>query len=165
MKCVHSNADYRKKIGETSMGNKRRFIKGHEYPSELCKSPIYRIWLNMKTRCNNHKASGYSRYGGRGITYQDSWKYFDNFYRDMSPTYKAGLTIDRIDNNGNYTKENCRWSDVVTQANNRRNSRYFTIKGITKTLAEWIKTSSIKSSTVRQRLYCYGWSVEKALSF
>lgn len=86
----------------------------------LSKERPYRIWSNMLQRCDNPKSDYFNNYGGRGITYQTSWKVFDNFWKDMSKEYVDGLELDRIDVNGNYTKENCRWVDRSLQMYNRR---------------------------------------------
>ena len=67
----------------------------------------YRIWVGMKTRCNNCKVREYPDYGGRGITYCEKWEYFEGFWEDMSEGYSDNLTIDRTDTNGNYEKTNC----------------------------------------------------------
>ena len=82
-------------------------------------TPEYRSWQAMKERCRNPKAPGYENYGGRGITYNPSWELFENFYRDMGARAE-GTELDRIDVNGNYCKENCRWADSTTQSFNRR---------------------------------------------
>ncbi|RLA64408.1 MAG: hypothetical protein DRQ78_06085 [Epsilonproteobacteria bacterium] len=77
--------------------------------SGMSGKPIYAVWQTMKQRCDNDNNPKYPRYGGRGITYDPRWSEFENFYTDMKDGYKNGLTIDRKDNDGNYTKDNCRW--------------------------------------------------------
>lgn len=78
----------------------------------------YKSWAEMKKRCDNPNQVYYNRYGGRGITYQEDWKDFENFYRDMGDC-PEGLELDRIDNNGNYEKGNCRWVTHKVNCNNR----------------------------------------------
>lgn len=80
----------------------------------------YRIWAKLKSRCNNPNEVNYERYGGRGITVCDEWMKFDNFWKDMKVTYEDNLSIDRINNNDGYYKENCKWSTPKEQAANRR---------------------------------------------
>lgn len=126
-------------------------------------SPIYWTWQNMKRRCSSPKASMAERYLGRGITYTDKWETFEGFCADMESTYKKGLSIERINNDGNYEPGNCRWATMKEQCNNRGNSRIFTHNGETKTLAQWCEIVDVKPSTVRQRFYGLGWDIEKAL--
>lgn len=134
------------------------------YKSELYNSPLYRSWYNMKTRCLNKNTAEYTRYGLRGISICEKWLDFKGFLEDMGISYKKGYSIDRIDNNGNYCKENCQWADKKQQANNRRTSRILEFKGDKKTLAQWSDLIGIKRTTISQRIDYYGWSVEKALS-
>ena len=114
------------------------------------KMPEYASWRCMKRRCDNPSASDYPRYGGRGISYQPSWKDFKEFYEDMGPS--DGLTLERIDVNGSYTKDNCRWATRKEQSHNRRNSLKVTIKGETKLLKEWCEHYSVKYGIVLSRL-------------
>lgn len=122
---------------------------------------IRETWTNMNKRVSSTKANNFYRYGGRGIKCQ--WQTFEDFYNDMAATHFYGATLERIDNDGDYCKENCRWATRKEQANNTRRNRHFTIDGDTKTLAQWIDLSGIKSSTVRQRFYVYGWGIERSL--
>lgn len=83
-------------------------------------TPAYRVWANMKARCNNKKAVGYKNYGGRGITYDPRWEKFENFLADMGQPPSPQHQIDRKENGENYCKKNCRWVDKSTQMLNRR---------------------------------------------
>lgn len=86
-------------------------------------TPEYRTWRNMKSRCNNPHNQDYHNYGGRGIQVSPRWNDFCLFLEDMGPK-PSGMSIDRIDNNKGYYKENCRWADALTQSRNRRHTKY-----------------------------------------
>src|SRR5574344_1158020 len=108
----------------TSCGCRRKEIdeKGterHGFCSGGFKQPTYISWQSMKSRCRNPKETGYEYYGGRGITYDPEWELFENFYRDMGER-PEGMSLDRIDVNGNYCKENCRWATGSEQMYNQR---------------------------------------------
>ena len=127
---------------------------------------LYQTWNSMRQRCFNDKRPDYFRYGGRGIIICERWLKFENFVKDMEQTYKKGLSIDRIDNNGNYSKDNCRWATRLEQTRNTRNierARKYTFKGITKSIREWAEYVGIKRSTLDMRLNYYGWPIERAL--
>lgn len=116
-------------------------------------SRLYGIWTGMKQRCTNTKDPRYDDYGGRGISVCDDWSKFENF-RDwaLEHGYSDNLSIDRHDNDLGYSPDNCRWSDRVTQQNNRRNSHYFTYAGETKTITEWSRHLGVSYSTLWYRV-------------
>jgi len=87
----------------------------------MSRHPMYFVWRSMRRRCDSPNSKYYNDYGGRGISVCDSWnRSFINFYNDMGDTYLDGLEIDRIDNNGGYNKDNCRWATRSTNIANRR---------------------------------------------
>lgn len=128
-------------------------------------SRLYRIWHGMKARCYRESEPGYSRYGGRGIKICEEWlSDFQKFYDwAMSHGYSDDLSIDRIDNNGNYCPENCRWVSMEVQNNNRSSNRTITANGETHTVAEWSKITGINETTLAGRLD-KGWSEEKTIN-
>jgi hypothetical protein len=122
---------------------------------------IYRAWVDMRRRCLNPKRSDYSYYGGRGIAICDRWSVFVNFLNDLGEP-KQGMTLDRIDVNGNYSPENCRWATRKQQSQNTRKTRNITYNGKTQCVTEWEKELGFKPVAITMRLK-RGWSVEKAL--
>lgn len=126
----------------------------------MAKTKIYVTWANMKARCLNNAHPSYHHYGRRGITVCERWLDFKNFYADMGEI-PEGMTLDRIDNNGDYSLENCRWADWHEQANNRRNNKFFEFEGIKLTLKEWSEKLELNHQTLLNRLR-RGWSIERA---
>jgi len=124
---------------------------------------IYSIWAHVKNRCLNSNNDRYSSYGGRGITICDKWLSFSGFYEDMKDGYSDDLSIDRIDNDKGYSKENCRWATDEQQAYNRRNTLMLTFNNKTKTLNEFAKMFNINKEALRGRIR-RGWSIEEALT-
>ena len=126
-------------------------------------SRLYRIWRGIKSRCSD-KAS--ENYGGRGITVCEEWnKSFEAFCEwSMANGYSENLSIDRINNDGNYEPSNCRWVNNETQANNTRKNRKITINGETHTAREWDKIMGHPLGTISQRLHI-GWPEERAVLF
>lgn len=130
---------------------------------------LYKVWDGIKYRCNNPNSPEYENYGGRGIKVCDEWKTdyaafrkwaMENGYDPNAPKMKC--TIDRIDVNGNYEPNNCRWGDERLQSNNRRKNKRLTIKGETHTVAEWSRISGVGSKTILYRLKT-GWIPEDAI--
>lgn len=123
---------------------------------------IYMIWFDMKRRCNQPQNKRFNRYGGRGIKVCDEWLNFQSFFDwSLANGYKDDLTIDRVNKDGDYGPDNCRWADLITQANNRSNNHYITYQGKTQTMMEWSKELNMNYSTLRRRINL-GWDVEEA---
>jgi len=122
----------------------------------------YKVWSNMKDRCDNNNNFSYKNYGGRGIKYDKNWSNFTNFWKDMNEGYKEGLTLDRINNDGNYCKENCRWVTRKKQNRNSRRNRYFIINNKKICLEDLSKKYGFNQSTISWRLK-NGYSLKKAI--
>ena len=127
---------------------------------------LYSTWCRIKRKCYNPNDDHYKYYGARGIKVCDEWlnnpKAFYNW--SMENGYQNNLTIDRIDVNGNYEPNNCRWVDMSTQVRNRRNTIYLTYKGETKPLMEWCEILHLKYGTIKRRYY-KGWDAVKILEY
>jgi hypothetical protein len=133
------------------------------YGTEHNHSPFYNAWVHMNTRCHNPNYEHWAHYGGRGITVCERWANFENFVDDMYPTWSEGLTIDRIDNDGPYSPENCRWTTQAEQALNRSVNHHLTYQGRTMTVKEWSVEMGINYWALYWRIN-HGWSIEKALT-
>lgn len=114
---------------------------------------IYAIWRSMRQRCQNPNCCCYSKYGERGIAVCEEWNDFPTFLKwAMDNGYRDDLTIDRIDVNGNYCPENCRWATRTQQANNKRNTKYLKVKNSIKSFHEWSKETGIKQTLISARI-------------
>lgn len=127
------------------------------------RSAFYRNWEHMKQRCLNASDRNFPNYGGRGITVCKRWLDYENFKEDMAPTYQSGLSLGRIDNDGPYSPENCRWETDSQQMNNTRRNVRLTAFGMTKTLSQWARHVGLDVVTLHWRIN-HGWSVEGALT-
>lgn len=127
-------------------------------------STEYSCWAAIKRRCLNKNVKHYDRYGGRGIQVCERWMQFENFLSDMGRRPTPKHSIERIDNNGNYCKENCRWATASEQARNRRTSVLLTAFGRTQTLKAWSDEYGIHEMTITARIRRLNWSIEKALT-
>lgn len=125
---------------------------------------LYNVWNTMRRRCDNKNVKSFSDYGGRGIKVCAEWNESFETFRDWAfeSGYKEGLEIDRIDVDGNYSPDNCRWVSRQINANNKRNNHRITINGETKTLGEWCKEYGINRKTVQSRI-SYGWKEDESL--
>ncbi len=140
-------------------------------------SYFHRVWANMKSRCLNSKNPAYKYYGGRGITICNRWLDFPNFIEDMYELYEYHIEhfgsgrknchLDRIDNNGDYSKDNCRWVTAKVNQNNRReyergSAILVTYKGKTQNITNWAKHLGVNYYALKYRLQIAKWPVEKA---
>ena len=127
---------------------------------------LHRIWANMKTRCGNPNRRDYKHYGQRGIEICRDWCDFLTFYEwAVNNGYKDGLTLDRIDANGNYEPSNCRWATAKEQCNNRTNNHLITYNGETKTISQWAEERNINHDTLYSRINRAHWDIGRALDY
>lgn len=126
--------------------------------------PLYNIWNLMLQRCYNQSNPGYKFYGARGIEVCLRWHDYQLFVADMSPRPSPQYSIDRIDVNGDYCPENCRWVTQQQQVLNLRSNRLIEIDGVSKPLAEWARINRLPKSTIEARLYRYGWDAQTAVT-
>ena len=117
----------------------------------LSKTRTYAIWCGIKERCGNPRKNAYKNYGGRGISVCERWRSFENFFADMGPCPK-GLTLERIDNNGNYELKNCQWASRAVQARNNRRNVIVTIGDQTRCLHDWVSELRLGRSTVYRKM-------------
>ena len=132
----------------------------------MYKDRIYNIHSGIVARCTNPRSKCFKDYGGRGITMCAEWRNDFTMFRDwaLANGYQNNLSIDRIDNDGNYCPENCRWATEEMQHNNTRYNRLVSFYGETKTAAEWSRCLGIKYVTLIGRLNKPNWSIEQALT-
>jgi hypothetical protein len=125
------------------------------------RTKIYYVWRNMRYRCLNKRCCEYHNYGGRGIKICDRWiNNYDNFYEDMHDTYKEGISLDRIDVDGDYSPDNCKWSTCSEQSRNKRNT--ILVNGIS--IAEHAESMDVTYDAVWKRIKKYGISPEEAIN-
>lgn len=129
----------------------------------MSRSSLYAAWSHMRSRCRNESHPYYSNYGGRGIGVCERWdRSFEAFQADMGHPPGKGYSLDRIDNDGHYCPENCRWANKVVQNRNSRRLRWITIDGVTRYLTDWIIIKGMHPMTFHQRVRD-GMTPEEAL--
>lgn len=129
----------------------------------MTRTPTYFAWANMRNRCYRPEVRGFARYGGKGITVCDRWRFsFTNFLADMGER-PDGHQLDRIDPTGNYSPDNCRWVDLETQANNKTRIKHVTLGDRTMSVSQWCRELGLPQRTIRARIYEAGWDPVKAL--
>lgn len=137
------------------------FSLTHGHTSGGKPSATYRTWASMKSRCYCRRDSAFRRYGAHGIGVCERWHKFEAFLEDMG-VRPPGATLDRIDNEKDYSKDNCRWATRKEQARNRRCMKYITINGVTKLRIEWAEDRGIDPELVAERVRL-GWTEAEAL--
>ena len=136
----------------------------------MSKTRFYHTWLDMNSRCYRKNNKFYNNYGGRGI--RVLWKNFDDFKKDMYRTYqnhfqkfgRMNTTIDRINNDSHYSKENCKWSTRKEQERNKTNNRIIIYNNLSMTLADWAEHLGMSRKTLSSRINTYKWSIERAIN-
>jgi len=151
--CVKTRGRCRLCESEAQQVKARAHPFKHEYTS----------WRHMLQRCTNPNATSYADYGGRGIHVCERWLSFDSFLEDMGPKPSSKHQIDRVNNSGHYSPDNCKWSTAVEQNCNRRDTRRITFDGATQSLRAWCRELGIPWTTLHDRLR-RGWSVERAFT-
>lgn len=164
--------------GNTFSAFPSRVLSGHKKScgcrkTEMAKThgvngdPFYHTWWAMMRRCYHRDSHNYERYGGRGISVCDEWHdpvVFISWARETVGEKKAGLTLDRIDNDKGYSPQNCRWATASEQSNNRRNTLMVEYNGEMIALADLAREKNLNLNRLRARIFSLGWSVEKALT-
>lgn len=154
-----------KSCGCLSLEQAKINFQNNYYTHNLSKTHLYGIWKGIKNRCKNAKNPKYKIYGLRGISICDEWKNDFKLFYDwaINNGYKENLSIDRIDVNGNYEPNNCRWVTQKEQQRNRRNNHLISYNGETHCISEWAEIYKLKPLTLLARIK-RGWSIEKALN-
>ena len=138
--------------------------KHGNYKHGCTNTKLFRLWEHMRERCYYPKHPYFKNYGGRGISVCDEWTEFIPFQRwAIANGYEDGMTIDRIDNNGNYTPSNCRWATMREQQNNKRSNRVVEYMGRKYTVTQLATIIGMNKTTLKERLNA-GWSVEDAVN-
>ena len=146
----------------TTASRKKGRHKTHGHAKQGRPTKAYYTWLAMRRRCSNQNDKSYERYGGRGISVDPRWDTFERFLADMGEPPSPDHQIERKDNDGPYSPENCIWATRQRQANNKSNNRLLEVGGVYKTLAQWCRDYGIDRDRVRARLD-KGWSLQDAL--
>ena len=163
--CV-VGADHLKKGDKLDCGceNRKKAPPIHA-KHNMSNTRLYTIWALMKYRCCNPLRKEYHRYGGRGIKVCDEWMEFDSFIQwALENGYSDGLTLDRVNNDGNYEPSNCRWVTRHDQAYNKSTNRHITHKGATKTITQWAIENNIPYYVLKKRIDVLHWDFERAIT-
>ena len=154
-----------KSCGCYNVENRTKWVKAMETHGE-CKTAEYKCWAGTKTRCYNKKNNRYKGYGGKGVKVCGRWlNSYENFLADMGRKPSPQHSIDRIDVNGDYCPENCRWATRKEQANNTINTLHIEYNGEIKPLSVWAKLYNINRQTLHSRIYKCKMPIDKAINY
>ena len=155
--------------GKSRMCAKCSYLRRRGVPRDNIKthgmtnSPEYRVWVDMRRRCNDPNRPDYKNYGGRGVYVCKEWdESFTQFFEDMGER-PSGKTLDRIDNDGPYSPENCTWSSVTAQCENKRTNVYYDFCGERLTISQAARKYNLSANTIRSRIKQRGWSPDDAV--
>ena len=153
--CYHSDA-VKESAQKVGLANRKH---------GMSQDRIHNIWSGMKQRCQDERSTDFNRYGGRGITVCPEWRESFEAFHDwsMANGYQDNLSLDRKDNDGPYSPENCRWATAKEQGNNKGNNRILEFNGESKSMQQWANETGISRGTIDARIRS-GWSVERALT-
>ncbi len=129
---------------------------------KLSHSKVHDCWCAIRQRCENRNHKRFHKYGARGISVCPRWHVFENFLEDMGHPASSAMSIDRIDNNGNYEPANCRWATPEQQARNKTAARKLTIDGEERSIHDWADITGVKFATIWRRIRL-GWTPERAV--
>ncbi len=135
----------------------------HGLTRKGAKHPLYNTWADLRSRCSKPSDPAFKNYGARGITVDARWQDFAVFVSDMG-NRPPGKSLERVDNNGPYSKENCRWATRTEQANNRRSNVFIEYKGQSKTIADWSRETGIGLHALWERIQRFKWPLERAMT-
>jgi len=142
-----------------NLASTKSIVHGHAGKK---KSATYRVWSSMRERCLSPAHPAYKNYGGRGIVVCDAWQSFEKFLADMGEK-PLGYSLDRIDNDKGYSRDNCRWASRKEQDRNKRSNVLVTAYGITQPLVAWAEKTGVPAQTIAYRVR-HGWKPERAVS-
>lgn len=162
--CLHTEVVIKQNKSQEKRKSTAEWNRIYKKTHGQTKTRLYKIWQGMKKRCLDPNSHAYKDYGGRGISVCQEWvDSFEAFFDwAIDSGYMEDLTIERKDNDGDYTPENCKWAGVFEQANNKRSNVYLTSDGKTQTLKQWADELGMNYSTMHSRLKM-GWPVERVL--
>lgn len=145
--------------------HKQEMATKHGFCRRNNEHPLYKVWEGIIARCENPNAPGYHNYGGRGIVICKDWHDAEKFIGwAVLNGWRKGLTINRIDNNGNYEPDNCEFTTMEVQARNKRTNHLITFNGKTQCLTDWAIELNMSYLTLSKRINTMGWPIERALT-